>query len=56
MTGYGLRRRGREGEEEIDICSGRRRMEKGKREWKRGRDWFNGRFKTGPPARSPKRC
>jgi len=36
--------RERKGEEEIDIRSGRRRMEKGKREWKTSEDWFNGRF------------
>lgn len=41
----------REGEEEEDICSGRRRMEKKEREWKGAQRLVNGRFKTGPPAR-----
>lgn len=51
-TGCGWRRREREGEEEVDICSGRRRTGKRKREWKGAQRLVNGRFKTGPPARN----
>jgi hypothetical protein len=49
MTGCGWRKKGgREGEEEIDICSGWRRMEKGEREWKRSRDWLTADLRQGP--------
>ena len=50
MTGCGWRRekgKGRGGEE--DICSGRRRrMEKGKREWKKSRDWLTADLRQAP--------
>jgi hypothetical protein len=41
----------REGEEEVDICSGRGRMEERKREWKGGQRLAAGGLKTGAPAR-----
>lgn len=41
----------REGEEEMDICPGRRRMEKRKGSGNGAQRLVNGRFKTRTPAR-----
>lgn len=48
-TGCGRRRRGWEGEEEMDICSGRRMKERrGKGSGKERRDWFMVGLRQGP--------
>ena len=49
MTGCGLRRKRRgKGRRRIDICSGRRRTEKGIGEWKRGTGWLTADLRQGP--------